>query len=259
MLYERMLKEKKRIEKEIKMLKRKLEKCPKENLICCKNGKYYKWYSSDGHTKTYIPKADHLFAEKLAVKKYWTLHLKSMLQEQKAIDFYLKHHSEKAYQEEQALLNSSEFQKLISKLYQPKSQELLEWMNSTYETNSKFPEQLVHRTRAGIYVRSKSELLITMILCKHQIPFRYECALQLGSIKLYPDFTIRHPVTGQIFYWEHFGLMDDPSYRNKTNSKMQLYISNGIIPSIQLITTYETKEYPLSEEMVEEIIKYYFL
>ena len=75
----------------------------------------------------------------------------------------------------------------------------------------------------------------------------------------YPDFTIRHPKTGEIIYWEHFGLMDDPSYYQKTFSKLQLYASYGIIPSINLITTYETQEHPLSADIVEKIVKHYFL
>lgn len=76
---------------------------------------------------------------------------------------------------------------------------------------------------------------------------------------LYPDFTIRHPKTGRLFYWEHFGLMNQLTYRKSTCSKLQLYISNGIIPNIQLITTYETQEEPLDPETVEKIVEHYFL
>ena len=54
-------------------------------------------------------------------------------------------------------------------------------------------------------------------------------------------------------------MMDNPNYSKKVVSKLQLYISNGIIPSIQLITTYETKENPLSSEVVEKIVEHYFL
>lgn len=53
--------------------------------------------------------------------------------------------------------------------------------------------------------------------------------------------------------------MDDDTYCQCTFSKMNLYALNGIIPSINLITTYETEKHPLSEEMMEEIMKYYFL
>lgn len=98
-----------------------------------------------------------------------------------------------------------------------------------------------------------------MLLHVNSIPFRYECELQLGETTLYPDFTLRHPLTGNLFYWEHFGMMDNPAYCRNVSSKLQLYFSHGIIPSINLITTYETKDDPLDVEIVEGIIQHYFL
>ena len=98
-----------------------------------------------------------------------------------------------------------------------------------------------------------------MMLYKNNIPFRYEDKLLLDGIEVYPDFTVRHPVTGKITYWEHFGLMDDDVYRKNACSKIQLYCDNGIIPSVNLITTYETKQHPLDIDHVEAIIKEYFL
>lgn len=135
----------------------------------------------------------------------------------------------------------------------------LHWMNEPYEKNPQHPEHLLHATSSGIFVRSKSESIIAMALHQNQIPFRYECLLQLGQASFYPDFTIRHPKTGQLYYWEHFGLIDDPSYRQNAFSKLQIYASYGIYPSIQLITTYETAQSPLNAALVETIINHYFL
>lgn len=140
----------------------------------------------------------------------------------------------------------------------PISKELQLWQNEAYTKNPHHPEQLCIKTFSGNIVRSKSEAFIDMVLFQNHIPFRYECALQLGKLTLYPDFTIRHPTTGSIYYWEHFGLMDDTSYRKKTIHKLNTYIQNEIIPSINLITTYETQEHPLSPSTVESIIDSYF-
>lgn len=101
--------------------------------------------------------------------------------------------------------------------------------------------------------------MIDMFLYTNHIPFRYECALSLGETTIFPDFTILHPKTGDIYYWEHFGRMDEPSYYKNVAPKLQLYISHGIIPSINLITTYETQNNPLSSEIIDKIIHYYFL
>lgn len=83
-------------------------------------------------------------------------------------------------------------------------------------------------------------------------------SLQLGGFTIYPDFTIRHPVTDKILYWEHFGLMDDPSYSQKALSKLNLYNSHGILPSAQLITTFETLDTALSPDTIERTINFYF-
>jgi len=101
--------------------------------------------------------------------------------------------------------------------------------------------------------------MIATFLYTNGIPFRYECALELNTSIIYPDFTIRHPHTGKIYYWEHFGRMDDPIYYKNTYSKLLLYTSNNIIPSIQLITTYETQTNPLTIDTIEKTINEYFL
>lgn len=152
-----------------------------------------------------------------------------------------------------------EYQNLLSSYLSSPTQELIDWMNAPYERNPKYPEQLIFRTNSPYFVRSKSESLIFTALQSNKIPFRYECALTLGEITLYPDFTIRHPKTGETFYWEHFGKMDDTGYCRNACSKLDLFTAHGIIPSIQLITTYETKQHPLDMSQVDAIIQNYFM
>lgn len=185
--------------------------------------------------------------------------MKDLLHEKRAITFYLNHHNTGMKQSEQLLIDMPEYKELLAPFFVPSSNELLTWSASAYHRNPKYPEQLIHKTSSGIFVRSKSEAIIDMFLYTNRIPFRYECSLELGESLIFPDFTIRHPKTGQVFYWEHFGLMDDPLYCKNAASKLQLYTSHGLIPSIQLITTYETREHPLSPKLVEEIVRHYFL
>lgn len=246
------------MEQQIHSLQSKISQCPDGKLLCARNTNRCKWYISDGHSQTYLPKKNRKLAEQLAAKKYYTTLLKDLQAEKKATDLYLKY-CPLTRQSEQLLSDTSLYSELLTPFFLTESQELLNWMNTSYERNTKYPEQLIHKTISGNLVRSKSESLIDMLLYTHTIPFRYECALQLGDITLYPDFTIRHPYSGQIFYWEHFGRMDDPIYCKNTYSKLQLYSSHGIIPSVHLITTYETQEHPLSTESVEKIIQQYFI
>ncbi len=97
-----------------------------------------------------------------------------------------------------------------------------------------------------------------MVLSINQIPFRYECELSLNDAVVYPDFTIMHPRTEELFYWEHFGMMDNPRYAKRAGEKLQMYIVNGLIPTVNVITTYETTMKPLDTESLDRIVKEYF-
>ncbi len=252
-----MIAEQQQLKKEIESIQKQICKLPDGKLICVHNGDYIKWHQSDGHNITYIPKKNRKLAEQLAMKKYLCLKKEELLQKQAAASTYLQQCDPENRSEK--LLSIPEYSELLSPFWTSESKELEEWQSAPYMKNPIFPEQLVHRTSSGIFVRSKSEAIIVMLLHMYRIPFRYECELELGEITVFPDFTIRHPKTGQYFYWEHFGMMDNPVYSTKMLSKLQYYISNDIIPSIQLITTYETREHPLDSEVVEMLIKHYFL
>ena len=248
-----------RLQKQIQDLQTRIAGLPDGKLLSCRNKNRYKWYVSDGHQSTYIPKSNRPLAEQLALKKYLTISLEELSREAYALDCYLKHCPSTQNAAEQFLKESSGYGDLLSGLVTPLSQELSDWAVSAYERNPNYQEQLIHKTTSGNFVRSKSEAIISMFLHTNCIPYRYECALSLGEVTLYPDFTIRHPHTGEYYYWEHFGRMDDSVYCKNTYSKLQLYTSHGIVPSIQLITTYETKDTPLDSEMIEKIIEHYFL
>lgn len=252
-----MCSEKQRLEEQIKLIESQLLQLPDGKLICKRNRRRYKWYCNKDGKQIYIPKKDRKFAECLAAKKY-LLHLREdLLHEKNAIEFYIRHH--KKGKAEAMLTQMPEYQELLMPYFKVLSDELYQWQKSPYDHSMKYPEQLKHKTASGNIVRSKSEVLIDMVLYKHKIPFRYECALILGDEVFYPDFTMRHPHTGKIFYWEHFGRMDDKKYANNAVVKLRFYIEHGIIPGVNMITTYETLEKPLSLECVENVIKEYLL
>lgn len=211
-IYERMLKQSKENADKIHDLQTILEQFPEGDLVCAKNGNRYKWYQTDGTNPTYLSKQKRALAEQLAAKKYFSAMLKDLLAEQKAIQAYLKRYKEPT---SQSLLQHPGYGDLLKPHFQILSEELSAWADEPYESNSNYPEQLIHKCPSDLLVRSKSESLIAMSLYAHKIPFRYECALCLRDsafreITVYPDFTIRHPRDGKRYYWEHFGMMDQP-------------------------------------------------
>lgn len=257
-IYRKMQKEHERIGKELEKLENRLEQLPQGKLIVAKSKGYVRFYRSDGHDKSYLKKENQKMIQQLAYKRYLQLQIKDLSQEKKAIDSYLRHH-QKERLSEQFLIENPEYQQLISRFYVPQKKKLVEWMNASYKKSNYETEKLVHPTSAGFCVRSKSEVMIVECLLKYQIPFRYECELIIGKDTYYPDYTIRHPRTGELFYWEHFGCMDDPKYRRKCYNKLQRYGDYGIIPTINLITTYENGNHPLTLTDIEKMIQEYFL
>ena len=88
-IYNIALREKKRICKKILSLERAIAKLPEGKLILCFDGKKnYKWFRSDGHTKSYIRRRDRKLAEQLAYKQYLTHQHEALCHEKMAIDLY---------------------------------------------------------------------------------------------------------------------------------------------------------------------------
>ena len=223
-----MQKESHRLNKQISLIQSQINSLPNGNFFCCKNGKYFKWYHTDGKHQTIIPKKNRAFAQKLALKRVLLLQLEELQKEKEAVDAYLQKKKSIVYKSQLLLEENDAYRQLISENLKSKADYLNEWKNAPYERNKNYPEQLNNKAFSGNYVRSKSEAMIDMFLTQYKIPFRYECALQLGHTTFYPDFTIRHPDTDEIYYWEHFGKMDDQNYAKATASKIQLYVSESI-------------------------------
>lgn len=257
MHYYELSKRKKELVEKKEFLQSKLHNMPEGTLCCSQNGKYYKWdvYYDKDRTKA-ISKKNPQLAEVMALKRYYSSQLKEVNQELRAVEAYLKDY--KKEDEVGPLLRNPEFYRLLKPHFMLE-EDAARWTDADYEKNPYHQENLVHETIPGVYVRSKSEALIYTSLHRSNIPFHYEEKLVLGSKVIYPDFTILHPCKGSKFYWEHFGMMDDPIYSKSACSKIQLYAAQGIIPSVQLITTYETKEHPLTLAKIEKIIEEYFL
>lgn len=245
-----------KLKKEIQKIEILEKTFPKEELICAKNGKGYKWYLKSAGKSIYLPKKERLLAEKLAMKKYYMLRKQDLMCELEACNAYIR----KVQKENNAsdmLLEHDGYIELLGKAFGPHSENLEAWMTEEYETNKKYPENLNIKGTQGKYLRSKSEAMIDNVLFRERIPFRYENQLVLDGIVMYPDFTIRHPKTGE-YYWEHFGMMDNPEYASHACRKIKTYCDNGIIPSINLIMTYETSACPIGMERIEQVAEYYF-
>lgn len=242
-------------------LQQKLSSFPEGELIIHKNGAYSRWVIKKKSQRIYCPKGNRSLAEIMALKKYYSLRLFEVEKELSLLQSFSATSNSNALSATDLLEESSPYYELLHSYFSkdklPVS--LQKWCSETYETNHTHPENLIHTTLAGHKVRSKSEVIIANLLYTNRIPYRYEAALQLGEVTVYPDFTILHPASNKIFYWEHFGMMDKNTYCDAACNKLKTYCYNGIYPSMQLITTYETSKYPISSDQVQQIITQYFV
>lgn len=254
-----MRKEQELINDKILKLEFELKQLPEGEILCEQNGKYVKWYKSNGTKPIYIKKSDRQFAEKLALKKY----LRYQLEELQARSVVLHNYSieiDKKRDKSQLLLTpDSPYAELLKSYFNSFTNEVLEWVENDYIRNTNYSENLIHKTLAGHMVRSKSEAMIANSLWINKIPYRYEGLLTLDDINIFPDFTILHPRTKKLIYWEHFGMMENTSYCDNAFKKMKIYSDHEIIPTINLITTYETQKKPLDSGRIQQIIETYFL
>ncbi|GEB37991.1 hypothetical protein GLI01_20260 [Gluconacetobacter liquefaciens] len=84
--------------------------------------------------------------------------------------------------------------------------------------------RLIHRTARGELVRSISEVVVADALNAEDIDYHYEKALRGDDgVERYPDFTAENSATGVTVYWEHLGMLSDPTYKNRWEKKLEWY------------------------------------
>ena len=247
---------------EIARIDEQLQNFPIGHIECLNNGKYTKWFHVKNGSREYIPKSNILLAGLLSQKQYLLSLKRDLAVDQKALMNSLKCY--KNYEsKEKEFLENKKYGDILRRVHVTNiscnnPDDLETWCKEEYPKNTFNSGGLKYQSITGNMLRSKSEMIIDQQLFLQGIPYRYECQLKLGDSLVYPDFTIRHPKTGNFFYWEHFGMMDSPAYSQRAFTKLQNYCLNGYIPSINLITTFETSQYPLDVVKVTDIILHYF-
>ncbi len=121
----------------------------------------------------------------------------------------------------------------------------------------------VYETPRGEKVRSKSEWIIASMLDKAGVPYRYEEAVPLNEyfgVFLHPDFTVLNKRTRKVYYWEHFGAMNNNDYiENNFMPKMREYYNFGFLPGDKLLVTFESGGHPIDTTDVKRIIENFLL
>lgn len=130
-----------------------------------------------------------------------------------------------------------------------------QWLSQSYERKTISEDLPIYITEKGERVRSKSEINIANTLFKMNVPYKYECPLELANgIIIHPDFTLLDIDSRQEIYWEHRGMMDDRYYLKHALQRVKEYAKEGIILGDRLIITEETSFLPLGTDEIRKIV-----
>ena len=112
---------------------------------------------------------------------------------------------------------------------------------------------LIHRTREGGMVRSKSELVIANHLFDVRLKYIYERPLEGGAApgRLRPDFSFVTDA-GDVIIWEHLGMLNRDDYRRGWEWKRAWYEANGFKLGENLFTTQEDERGGLDSNKIAE-------
>ncbi len=100
------------------------------------------------------------------------------------------------------------------------------------ESGSFLERRLIHRTARGELVRSISEVVVADALHAEGVDYQYEKALRgADGVERYPDFTAEDAATGITVYWEHLGMLSDPTYTRRWEKKLDWYKAMGLEPN----------------------------
>lgn len=133
------------------------------------------------------------------------------------------------------------------------------WANHYNRQKDFFDSDLTSVSGDRTVMRSRGEILIAEKLRQYGIPFRYEASLEIPDLLYVPDFTIKRPQDGKIFYWEHFGDVMDEEYMNRNAMKVEMYERYGIVPWDNLIITYDFANGGVNVPLIEGMIHAWLL
>ena len=246
----------------ISLIRQLIGDCPAGRIQVSTVKKHPRHYLINGNQRTYLGKDRSELAKTLMRKDYYIKLLEALEKELNTLEKFIESFDPRAPIRVYEDLHE-ERRRTVDPIVLPEKMFAEKWLEENkramkdQRNGYARPEEFL--TLNGEYVRSKSEKILADAFFHHQIIYLYECPLRLGDRIIYPDFTLINLRTGKIYYWEHFGRMDDPEYVNDVVQKIRSYERSGIFPGEQLIISMETSKIPLSVKDIERLIEKYLL
>lgn len=117
-----------------------------------------------------------------------------------------------------------------------------------------YVEGLIHGTaKDGLFVRSKSEVIIVNQLVNAGLDFDYEKLLEEDGHQCIPDFSFSTPYGDRII-WEHLGMLGVPEYKASWEKKLKFYESIGYTLGENLFTTQDHENGAIMTDEINIVI-----
>lgn len=249
-----------------------IESAPEGTIVAIKNHNTYQYYRKTDQTNVhgrYIKKKDRNIVQEILQKEYIRKSLPQIRKQIKTIEQFLNlYNLEKV---EKIYTDMPEAKRIYVEPYiAPVELYAKQWEDNKIKEKNSLSEFVTEKyvlteekgvwTEKGELVRSKSEKILADKFYRMEIPYVYECPLMIkGFGYIRPDFVVLNKCTRKEYYWEHFGLMSDKDYCEKSVKKINQYIKNGIYPGDKLISTFETEKCIMDFKVVDEMIEKYLM
>ncbi len=253
--------EKKHLEKLVREAEKRLAKAPDGSVRVtrCRNYlQFYRLQRQGDRRGVYMPAAEKDTAIALIQKRYDKKLLRHIKPQIDALERFLRVYDPNQLEEVYDQMSPA-VRDLLAFAELPNEVIVKRWMEEEYKQKGFAPDTPEHYTLKNERVRSKSEVMLADALYHAGIPYRYECPLYLQGATIHPDFTILRPRDLKEIYLEHFGLLDEASYRNDAMTRVRLYEQNSIFPGDRLIVTAETYRQPLNLALINGVISRYLI
>lgn len=209
--------------------------------------------------KKYLPKTEWNHAGEIAEGQY-LIKLKKLVDKRiRQLRYLLKD-----YENNELDAVYENFHPAKKALFNPvlptKVQKARAWKKKPYLGKELDADAMVITTNKGEMVRSKSEKILADLFLEMGVEYKYECPLKLGkNYLIHPDFTFLNPINLEEIYWEHNGMMDNPTYAVNAYKRIRLYEGHGIYRGERLIVTYESSSDNLDYKWARKLIQKFLL
>lgn len=222
-----------------------------------KRKKGYQYYLEDQDgNRTYVKVKDMEIVRKVAQKEYDESINKTLKGMRKKLEKFVKTYDVSTIEKEYQKMCEAR-RRLVEPVILTDEEYVKQWEKDFQGNKNTFPEKGQYLTEKGEYVRSKSEKILADLFYKMGIPYVYEPLLELADgTYVYPDFALLHLRKRKTVYWEHFGLVTNAEYAQKTIHKLNQYETSGLTIGQDLLFSMESDENPLNvKQIVRKIEK----